>query len=413
MSKMRLLKQLRLPIAAGIVLFVCAAPDATRAQQWEFEPIVRVGGEYDDNATLSIRTDDEVELTGLLADLRAVARYSSATTTFDVQPRVVLREYDADRDVAQDFDAEDVFLRSTLRHRGRSITAGFRAFYDRQKVRTAERAISDLDIDDPDDVTEDDTARVVLSGTRDKIRLVPYLSYDLSAVTTIGADFVFSDVQYDDVIAGSLSDYTDTRLNLNFRRKMSDRTASLLTVTGRTFSPEGGAAADINGYGIQAGFERELSATTRVTALAGIEDADGSDSSQSPEFVSTVTLQRNLETIAMFARYRRSINASGAGALSVRDTLNLNFRRRLSEKVSAGLGVRTYRQRGKEDAQNVNDRDYIQLQSNVQWYLAPSLVAEMSYRYTVSDRSEAIGERSNSNQVNLWFIYQPRTTPKL
>lgn len=412
MTNVRLNKQLRLPIAAGIVLFACTVADAARAQQWEFEPIIRVGGEYDDNATLSIRTDDEVELTGLLADLRAVARYNSATTTFDLQPRVLFRQYDADRDVTQDFDAEDVFLRSTLRHRGQSITTGFRAFYDQQKVRTAERAISDLDIDDPDDVTEDDTARVVLSGTRDKIRLVPYLSYDVSAVTTIGADLNFSDVQYDDVIGDSLNDYTDTRLNLNFRRKMSDRTASLLTVTGRTFSPEGGAS-DINGYGIQAGFERELSATTRVTALAGLEDADGSDSSQSPEFVSTLTLQRNLETIAMFARYKRSINASGVGALSVRDTLNMNFRRRLSEKVSAGLGVRAYRQRGKGDAQNVNDRDYIQLQSNVQWYLTSSFVAEMSYRYTVSDRSEAIGERSNSNQINLWFIYQPRTTPKL
>ena len=30
------------------------------AQDWRFEPIIRVGGEFDDNATLDIRTDEEV-----------------------------------------------------------------------------------------------------------------------------------------------------------------------------------------------------------------------------------------------------------------------------------------------------------------------------------------------------------------
>ena len=47
----------------------------------------------------------------------------------------------------------------------------------------------------------------------------------------------------------------------------------------------------------------------------------------------------------MFAQYRRSINASGAG-ITLRDSLNFNFRRRLSENISAGLGIRAYQTRG-------------------------------------------------------------------
>ena len=76
------------------------------------------------------------------------------------------------------------------------------------------------------------------------------------------------------------------------RRQMSDVTTSLFTLTGRQFSPDG-AVQDIDGYGIMAGFERRISATTRVTALVGLEDADGAESNQSPEFVSTLTLRRN------------------------------------------------------------------------------------------------------------------------
>ena len=115
----------------------------------------------------------------------------------------------------------------------------------------------------------------------------------------------------------------------------------------------------------------------------------------------------------MFAQYRRSVSAGGAGRLTLRDSLSMNFRRRLSEKISAGLGVRAYQSRGVGDATSLNDRDYIQLQSTFLWYLTQSFFIETSYRYTIVDRSDAIGERSNSNQANLWFVYQPRTIPKL
>ena len=61
-----------------------------------------------------------------------------------------------------------------------------------------------------------------------------------------------------------------------------------------------------------------------------------------------------------------------------------------SQRVSV---FRAYAQRGEGGASTFDDRNYVQLQSNVQWYLTPSFIAEVSYRYTVSDRSEAIGER--------------------
>jgi hypothetical protein len=53
------------------------------------------------------------------------------------------------------------------------------------------------------------------------------------------------------------------------------------------------------------------------------------------------------------------------------------------------------------------------LQTLFTWYLSEAFVIEADYRYTVLDRSNAIGERSNSNRVGLWFVYQPNTIPKL
>jgi hypothetical protein len=113
----------------------------------------------------------------------------------------------------------------------------------------------------------------------------------------------------------------------------------------------------------------------------------------------------------MFAQYRRSISASGASRLEIRDTVNFKFSRRLSEKISAGLGVRAYQTRGKGATQVDTDRNYIQLQASFGWYLTSYFSIEAEYRYTVLDRSGELAESSNSNRINLWFVYQPKTVP--
>ena len=397
-----------------VLLFFCMAliaaalPESTQAQEWRIEPIVKFGVEYDDNATLRVRTDEEVGLEGLLLDLRADIYYASATTSFFLQPRALLRSYPDE----PDFDSDDYFLRSLFRYRGQVNTIGYFASFEQQSIRTAERLFSDLEIDDPDEITDDDSGRVFISGTRDRWRVAPYWDYKLSEISSVGARFDYSNVQYEGVFAGILSDYTDMRLSLNYRRKISNVNTALFELTARTFS-SAGDDTDTNGYGVLAGFVHNLSEKTTLQAMFGAEDARKSGFSSDPQAVGYIRLTRNLETIRMFVQYRRSISGSGAGNLAGRDSLSLNFRRRLNEKISAGLGVRAYTSSGIGGNISIDDRNYVQLQSSFRWYLSRSFVIEVDYRYTVNDRSATIGERANSNQVTLWFTYQPKTTPRL
>ena len=372
------------------------------------EPIVRVGGVYDDNATLNIRTDQEVELSGLLFDASAGILYGSDRTNFDFTPRVIVRRFDE-----SNFDSDDFFLSSAFEHvAARAGTFGFRTRYDTQTVRTAERATSDLDVEDPDEITEDDTGRVILEGTRDRVRFSPYWNKRLSDVSMLRTRVDYIDVGYDDVLTGTLVDYDDARLSVTYARGFSDVNTAIVTATGRTFDTSA-VDRDLSGFGVMAGFNHKFSENTDVTAMVGFEESDQPGSSIDPTVVGELTLIRRFETIRMFARYKRSVNSSGAGLLSVRDALNVSFRRRLSEKLTAGLGIRAYQTGSIDGAISLDDREYVQLQSNFQLYLSRSMLLEMSYRYTISDRSTAIGERANSNQVNVWFVYQPRTVPRI
>ena len=56
--------------------------------QWSFEPQVRAGVERDDNAKLSTRTDDIIDVTGLLYGGEVRADYQSNVTSFFFTPSV-------------------------------------------------------------------------------------------------------------------------------------------------------------------------------------------------------------------------------------------------------------------------------------------------------------------------------------
>jgi hypothetical protein len=316
-----------------LVVFAVATPASVNAQEWRFEPIAKLGLVSDDNATLSIRTDDDVQLDGYLLDVLASISYTAAeTTTFFVEPRALIRKYPDD----EIFESDDLFLRSRFFHRMQSSTFGFRLNFDQQDVRTGERTDSDLTLDDPDEIPNDDTGLVGLAGDRSRWRISPYWNYALSNTTSFDVSLDYFDTSYDDVFAGILVDYTDTRANLRLRRSYSNITTGIITLTGRRFSPDqvfGFDLEDNTGIGLLVGFEHALSEKTTLVAMVGAEHTDlGMDQSE-VEPIGALTLTRSLKTISMFARYQRAVTANGTGAVEVRDTINVNFNSSVADPV--------------------------------------------------------------------------------
>lgn len=397
------------PVLSVVLLFIAAVivpVDSAVAQDWRFEPTIAVGAEYDDNATLDIRTDEEVELEGYLVDLRALISYSSPKSRFSFEPIWRSRNYSDE----PDFDSDDVFLTSRYAYTGNANSFGFRVNFDDQAIRTAERSDSDLDIEDPEEIPENDSGRTFRNGTRENWRFVPYWRYQISDASSFGATMRYVDASYKDQVVQTLNDYTDLRLNLDYKHRVSAVTALVYGLTARDYESDS-ADAGIKGYGIFGGFDRAMSSTIQMKARIGVEKTDTPNVETDPEVVGSIGLTRNIKTINLFAEYRRSIQASGTRSLSIRDQINLNFRRRLSEKISAGLGARAYKSRGFGDGSSIDDRNYVQLHASVLWYLKPTFTIETEYRYTVLDRLGAISEGSNSNRVNLWFTWQPNATP--
>ena len=389
------------PILVFIILI--SAISAVKAE-WQIEPALKVGVEKDDNPALSSRTDDVLKDTGLLYDVSARFDYQSPLTKFYVAPRLLSRNYS---DHPDELDSDDWYLKSSFSHDTKSSTLRIRLNYTEQSVRQAERSDADLDVDNPDEIPDDDTGLVRLRGDREKWRISPQWSYRFSDISSFGIAFDYVDVSYSEAFQLLLTDYTDARLSLSLERAFSERTSGFLTATGRRYEPAD-LTSEVTGYGLMAGFERSLSEAATARVFIGVEESQTTTSDNDPNFVANISLRRRLETIDLLAQYRRTMNASGSGRVSARDAINLNLSRRLNEKITAGLGVRAYQEGDVNDSVSTSERDYVQLRAQFIWHISAVFATEVNYRYTFQKRS-ALTESANSNQVILWFIYQPNS----
>ena len=381
-----------------VSVFAVLAVTAAQAAEWRIEPLIRVAGDFDDNALLTTRTDDQADISGYIIDASAIFAYQSETTRFFITPRLSRSDYGD-----PGFDSNDQFLRFDFDHDTQSTNFRLRGSYDRESVRTAERADTDLDIEDPDEIRDEDTGRVFIRDDRERFQVNPSWAYRMSDASSFSINLDYRDVRYDEAFQGLLNDYTNARTNVSYRRSWSPRNTLILTGTYRQYEED----AEITGAGFSVGFQRTFSETTRLRAVVGLEDTDQGAGESDVNWVADMSLTRRLQTITMLAQYRRTISGGGEGSLSVRDSINLNFSRRLSERISAGIGVRAYQTNALNDAiVAFNERDYIQLRSQLTWHLTRAWSLEANYRYTFLTRS-VVTESANSNNVTIWLNYRP------
>lgn len=384
-----------------ITVLTSLAASAAFGAEWRIEPILRAAYETDDNATLSILTIDEPDISGSIADVSAKFSYASPLTRFEITPQYVDRNYGD-----EDFDGDEQFLKFRFDRQNQSSRFQFRGRYTRELARTAERVDADLDIDDPDEIPVEDSGRVVVRDYRELFELTPRFTYQITDASALRIDLRYTDVTYDEELADLLTDYTNARVNLNFSRAWSPRNKALLRLTYREYEAEGSEAQ--TGIGLSGGFEARVSEKTTLRALVGLEDTEDASGESDVNPVADISLTRNLETITFLAQYRRVISGGGSGSLTERDIFNINFKRQLSDLITAGIGVRAYATSAtSEGATTINERDYVQLRAQFIWNLSNTISLEANYRYTVLDRA-TLGESANSNNISLWLNWRPK-----
>ena len=391
-----------------VMLPIAVLGSGTASADWKFDPILRASWDYDDNATLSTRTDDEVELSGYIAEASLDMIYASERSYLSMRPMVRTRNYGKEVEV-EDWNADDQFFDVLGVFQGDKNS--FRIFADlsRESVRTAELADADLDTEiDPDDIA-DDQSGFITSQRRNRYRIAPRWTHRFSGVSSIETDLSYLTASYeetDDLV--SLFDFTDIRLRIGYRRNFSQLNSAVFSISARDYDTDR-FAGDRKSYEISGGIVRRLSETTQFRAFVGLESVDQEDvglptASIDPQPTGEITLSQQLKTIRLLAQYRKRVNATGRGSLTARDELNLRFSRDLNERVTVGLGARAYKTETVSGF--FNTQDFVQIRGQVVWRISRAFSMQADYRHTVIDRG-LIDGAADSNRFTLWLSYQP------
>lgn len=387
------------------LVLICLTTPGLAFADWDFFPALRVAADLDDNATLTSRTDDIDDISGIIGEASVEIVYQSETGLFSILPVLRSRRYDGD----VDHDSDDQFLSFRMRHNGKSNTFSLRGSYSHESVRTAELADANLDTDiDPDEIEDDDSGRVDLDQRREKFRLVPRWSARLSDVSTVAADVNFLVTEYDDSSQPvvELTDYNDTRARLFYRRNLSSRHTAVIVATARNYHTDF-LSGDFKGYGLSAGTHSALSETSVLRAIIGVETVEQAGGLDESKVVADISVVRRQETTQFLAQFRSRISPSGRGRLAERDEVNLRITRDLTDKFAAGIGARGYRSRSVGRTID-NDVSFVQLNAQLLWRVSRAFSIQANYRYTIIDRS-IVGESANSNRFTLWFSYEPNS----
>ena len=393
-------------VARLLALTVLSTAAAPAMADWQIDPVFRAAWDFDDNSTLSSRTDQEQEISGYIAEVSADFIYDTDQNYFSLRP--ILRTRDYGEDSGQDSD--DQFLRLNWRYDGARHDFGIFGDYGRESVRTAELADADLDTDiDPDDIADDQSGLNFVATRRERYKVTPRWSYRMSEVSTISASWNYLTVAYDEIPGrDELFDYTDNRITIGYRRNLSPRNDMVASLTARDFDTDR-FGRDKQTYGLGVGLLHSVSERTEFRANLGVEAFEEDDALEitenpDPRLVYDFSLVHRLETIRLLAQYRQRVNATGRGDLTKRDEINLRLTRDLNDRFSAGIGLRAYNDTTITGIEN--EQTYVQLRGQVIWRISRSFFMQADYRNTVLDR-DSVGEAADSNRITVWFTYQP------
>lgn len=392
---------LRCVVAAMILLAI----DTVQAQDWTIDPVLRVGYEYDDNAPLAVNPGPTDEAQGYLLEGLATIGYATQRTTFEVTPRIRSRNYDEER-----FDSDDGFLDLDWNTQGLKSNFRVRARYSEESVRTAEREDADPEIDDPDEITGDDSGRIFAIGDRNRFWILPQWNYDLSERTAIGASISYTDVDYSGIFPGTYTPYTDGRFDISLSRSFSPRTSAYIRAKAGRVERDSqivGVTDKLDGIGASIGIDHGLSETVRFRAEFGMTETKPTGGQSDTDYVYDVYLIRNLETTTLLAQAKRSVNSDGAQEASLRDSFNLRMTKQFSERVNGGLGITAYATNQlSSESGAFEDRDYARIRATLGYAITRTFLVEGDYSYTYLDRS-GVAENAKSNAIKIWFSWEP------
>ena len=365
------------------------------------QPQMELRAESNSNFNLVPGGGSDSNVYGYIADIQVLIGIATPRSDTSMRPRVRFQEY-PDRDDLEQFEAF-FDLRSLYRwERSQLRTLGR---YSRQDSYSAELPGGEFDPLDPDDPANPDSGVIVIGETRERYRVEPEFTFELTERTRAGVAADYQAVRYESDAVSNHVDYDYFGGNAFVSWALGPRSDfSVGTYANRYEATDDSTETDA--YGGTLGYQFRLSEVAGFGVNISYEKDDTTDfvpvtvEESTSGWGATVSAVRSGEASAWRLTAGRTFIATGAGGKAESDQLRLQYDRDLTQRLEF-RGVGRYESRNSISTRGQgNDRDYARADLSFRWMMAPTWYLQWGYSYIWQDRESAAGTGKN----NKFFI---------
>ena len=369
-----------------VVVGICFSTHAVAAD-WRLVPKIGVSAGYDDNIfyTKEDKVDSSIIVVepGVEVDFKSLRSSLRLTADWDILS--YLDESDLDR--------VNQYYRLKGDHRlGQrwDVRAGFR-FYDDTTLNTY----------------LEETGRVVERIDREYGYATGGISYDISTISSIGADYSYDQARYEDDV---FPDYNKHRLKLNYRHRLKSQQDVL--VVGPSFYRRTNDLNDTDYVSLNFGWGRDWSDITNTFAAIGarytnVEDQDGNDENTWGALARFNLTRQGIASKITF-RYYHDLATLVSGVDVNVDNFYLRYDYLLTERFGVGINGRlvfTYDLFNRDDG--VEDNRYYMVEPFLFYRLTENFNMYLRYSYQNSSRDLVDSEDTRErNRAWIEFKYE-------
>lgn len=427
----------RAALAGATMASALLAPAKARADNWEFNPRVEVGGQYNDNYRLAESGTPKIPAYGMLVDAAMGFSLNEQRGELDIVPRIHSSFFPDDHDD----QSTDGFLNIFGEYKTLKATYSGTASYANETVISSELLAADFPGVGLGQVVGEATGRVSIHNRRQLGQIAPKMTYDftpryhllLNAVVeaagfsnnfggnsglTAQQQAQYVQVGFKDVYGSAGLQYDLTqRQDLVFRalyaKFMPDQVTNLGTAANG--DEVRSSSTDTDRYGVEAQWDTKPTDTMQTYIRLGVSEVHASTAVDGIINKTLLVGGAGVVWTYQLSQYIidgvRDLSPSAAGAVVEHDELRFRILRALRPRLYTVIAARAVRVRGaSQSILGVQGSDYAAASVALQYQLTPNYRLSTEYDFTWQRFQ---GEPyAASNGIAVSVIWQPQSRYK-
>jgi len=397
------------PIWGPVVLI----PNLAHAGNWEFDPRVEVGAQYDDNYRLG-PNGQKVDAYGTIADLSFTEKLVDPRYEFDISPRVHNTFLPNDHED----QSTDGYLGLNGTYRGQKWTLGGVLTYANETVISSELLSANFGGQPLGQTTGEETGLVSFHNRRQLERFLPNFSYDFTPRLHLRSEGQYENASFSRNIlvtqAGTnlliaQEGFKDYYVKGGLQYDFSQRYDLVSSLTGAKFLPNG-RDTTTERYGVEETFEARPTQIMQWYARLGVNEVhahtmvDGNI--DKTLVVGGAGVSWTYQLSQYTADFIRDLSASAGGAVVQHDEARGRVVKALTPRLYAVLAARYVRVRGaSQTILGIVGSDYTAASGALQYQVTRNYRVQGEYDFTWQRFQGNPSSRSNSIMVSV--IWQP------